>query len=229
MDWEGRRRREEGAGLDLNGVIRFVFVLFFALFCLFSCASPPKRKTKRNPKTSKTAFRSSPGRELPLLLLPLPLPSSSPSSPFPPSPVPSPPTRRRPRLPPSSSASSSSSSRGPLPVPLAVPIPVPLLLLLVRLLLLLVGISNLHQHGLARMQQPECPTRFTYRAMPTLKGIIVTLQSSFSSSSSSLWLRNPKTSMLVECLPLPPPPPLLKPFEAVFASASSIEAVLGLH
>ena len=49
-----------GAGLDLNGVFRVVFVLFFVLFGLFSCTSLPKRKTKRNPKSSKTAFRSSP-------------------------------------------------------------------------------------------------------------------------------------------------------------------------
>ena len=47
-------------GLDLNGVFRFVFVLCFVFFCLFSCTFLPKRKTKRNPKSSKTAFRSSP-------------------------------------------------------------------------------------------------------------------------------------------------------------------------
>ena len=34
------------SGLDLNGVFRFVFVLFFVLFCLFSCASLPKGRTK---------------------------------------------------------------------------------------------------------------------------------------------------------------------------------------
>ena len=37
-------------GLDLNGVFRFVFVVFFVSFCPFSCTSLPKRKTKRDPK-----------------------------------------------------------------------------------------------------------------------------------------------------------------------------------
>ena len=49
-----------GAGHDLNGVFRFVFVLRFVLFRLFSRASLPKRKTKRSPKSCKTAFRSGP-------------------------------------------------------------------------------------------------------------------------------------------------------------------------
>ena len=47
-------------GPDLNGVFRFVLVLFFASFCPFSRTSLPKRKTKRSPKSSKTAFRFSP-------------------------------------------------------------------------------------------------------------------------------------------------------------------------
>ena len=40
--------RASTTGLDLNGVLRFVFVLV----CLFSCPSLPKRKTKRDPKPS---------------------------------------------------------------------------------------------------------------------------------------------------------------------------------
>ena len=49
------------AGLDLSGVFRFAFVLFFVLSRPFSCTPLPKRKAKRGPKSSKKAFRSSPG------------------------------------------------------------------------------------------------------------------------------------------------------------------------
>eukprot|EP00959_Pyramimonas_sp_CCMP1952_P262803 5495245-Pyramimonas_sp.AAC.1 len=50
-------------GLDLNAVIRYVFMLVFVLLDLLSCNSlpnPPEAKNMTQPKSNNTALRFSP-------------------------------------------------------------------------------------------------------------------------------------------------------------------------
>ena len=60
----GSRHQDRGSRFEgPTSTVLFVslFVVFFVSFCLFSCTSLPKRKTKRSPKSYKPAFGSGPG------------------------------------------------------------------------------------------------------------------------------------------------------------------------